>query len=108
MRKTRLLDMGGPDMGPHTPQRSERPGQAVALLEVPPSIWTFLIALLTAAGCRMLPRADSLQPILRPHDAIYRPSGSGPFPAVVLLHGCAGMRRKDTQWAEGFREQRRT
>jgi len=24
--------MGGPDMAPHTPQRSERPGTAVALL----------------------------------------------------------------------------
>jgi len=27
-----LLDMGGPDMAPHTPQRSERPGEAEALL----------------------------------------------------------------------------
>jgi len=24
--------MGGPDMAPHTPQRSERPGKPVALL----------------------------------------------------------------------------
>lgn len=52
-----------------------------------------------------MPSADGLQPILRPHDAIYRPDGQGPFPAVVLLHGCAGVRRKDTQWAETFREQ---
>ncbi len=28
--------MGGPDMAPHTPQRSERPGQAVALLDMAP------------------------------------------------------------------------
>jgi hypothetical protein len=27
--------MGGPDMAPHAPQRSERPGGAVALLEFP-------------------------------------------------------------------------
>jgi hypothetical protein len=27
--------MGGPDMAPQTPQRSERPGEAVALLYVP-------------------------------------------------------------------------
>jgi len=25
--------MGGPDMAPHTPQRSERPGVTVALLD---------------------------------------------------------------------------
>jgi len=27
--------VGGPEMAPHTPQRSERPGKAVALLEHP-------------------------------------------------------------------------
>ena len=27
--------MGGPDMAPHTPQRSEPPGEAVALLDTP-------------------------------------------------------------------------
>ncbi len=30
----RLLEMGGPDMAPQTPQRSERPGEAVALLDI--------------------------------------------------------------------------
>jgi hypothetical protein len=29
------LLMGGPDMAPHTPQRSEHPGEAVALLDTP-------------------------------------------------------------------------
>ncbi len=56
-------------------------------------------------GCATLPRPDELQPILRPHDAVYRPAGAGRFPAVVLLHGCAGVRRKDMQWAEAFRDQ---
>jgi len=28
--------VGGPDMAPHTPQRSERPGKAVALLDYAP------------------------------------------------------------------------
>jgi len=27
--------MGGPDMAPQTPQRSEHPGEAVALLDTP-------------------------------------------------------------------------
>ena len=31
----RVVDMGGPDMAPHTPRRSERPGEAVALLDAP-------------------------------------------------------------------------
>jgi len=31
-RGTRVLRRGGPDMAPHTPQRSERPGQAGSLL----------------------------------------------------------------------------
>jgi dienelactone hydrolase len=47
----------------------------------------------------------ALQPLLRPHDAVYRPDGPGPFPAVVVLHGCFGVRPKDTRWAEALREQ---
>jgi dienelactone hydrolase len=64
-----------------------------------------LIAL--AAGCvASLPPADAtLQPMLRPHDALYRPDGPGPFPAVVVLHGCTGVRSKDTRWAERLRDQ---
>jgi hypothetical protein len=27
--------MGGPDMAPHTPKRSEHPGEAVALFDTP-------------------------------------------------------------------------
>jgi len=60
---------------------------------------------LAFGGCAALPAAESLQPILRPHDALYRPDGDGPFPTVVMLHGCGGVRRKDIQWAEAFRQQ---
>ena len=42
--------------------------------------------------------------LLRPFDALYRPTGPGPFPAVVLLHGCLGVRAKDTRWAEALRD----
>lgn len=30
---------------------------------------------------------------------LYRPKGDGPFPAVVLLHGCAGLGDRDFRWA---------
>ena len=35
---------------------------------------------------------------------IYRPNGPGPFPAVVLLHGCSGIKENHHQWAELLRE----
>jgi dienelactone hydrolase len=31
---------------------------------------------------------------------LYRPDGPGPFPAVVMLHGCAGIRPRLHQWAQ--------
>jgi len=46
-----------------------------------------------------------LQPLLRPHDALFKPDGDGPFPAVVILHGCLGVRSKDTRWAQRLRDQ---
>jgi len=68
-------------------------------------VLTALLAL--AAGCVTPdPGPDTaLQPLLRPHDAVYRPQGVGPFPAVVVLHGCLGVRSKDTRWAERLRGQ---
>jgi len=58
------------------------------------------------AGCVTAgPVPATLQPLLRPHDTVYRPDGAGPFPAVVLLHGCLGVRSKDARWAEALRDQ---
>src|SRR5439155_1333115 len=33
-----------------------------------------------------------------------RPAGEGPFPAVVLLHGCHGVSASTRDWAGWFRE----
>ena len=33
----------------------------------------------------------------------YRPEGPGPFPAVVLLHGCEGVSENSRRWAEWLR-----
>jgi dienelactone hydrolase len=34
-----------------------------------------------------------------------RPAGPGPFPAVVLLHGCAGISDSNHEWSRWFRDQ---
>ena len=31
---------------------------------------------------------------------VFRPKGSGPFPGVVLLHVCSGVRAHDSKWGE--------
>ena len=31
---------------------------------------------------------------------VFRPKGTGPFPGVVLLHACGGIRANDSKWAE--------
>jgi len=36
---------------------------------------------------------------------IFRPGGSGPFPAVVLLHGCEGVSENSRRWARWLNEQ---
>ncbi len=35
----------------------------------------------------------------------YRPEGAGPFPAVVLLHGCHGVSASSHDWGRWFRDQ---
>ena len=55
-------------------------------------------------GSRPVADAD-LHPRLWPEDALHRPDGPGPFPAVVLLSGCLGVRAKDARWAERLRTQ---
>lgn len=35
---------------------------------------------------------------------LFLPAGKGPFPAVVLLHGCSGQGRNNLRWAGFFRD----
>jgi len=42
--------------------------------------------------------------LLAPHDEVFRPDGAGPFPAVVLFHGCGGLRGSLREWAAELRE----
>ena len=46
---------------------------------------------------------DAIGPLLRPHDTIYWPEGDGPFPAVLLFHGCSGKTvSHEDDWAERY------
>lgn len=42
--------------------------------------------------------------LLRPFDRVVTPEGAGPFPTVLLFHGCGGVNRNLSDWAELFRE----
>jgi dienelactone hydrolase len=35
---------------------------------------------------------------------LYKPDGPGPFPAVVLLHSCGGIRPYNHDWAQQLKE----
>jgi dienelactone hydrolase len=43
--------------------------------------------------------------LLAPSQLVLRPAGAGPFPAVLMFHGCGGVRQADRQWAEFFQQQ---
>ena len=58
-----------------------------------------------AAPARVsFPNATPSAPLAVPAEA-YRPEGPGPFPAVVLLHGCEGVSENGRRWAEWLRGQ---
>ena len=41
---------------------------------------------------------------LRPHDIVLQPEGEGPFPTVILMHGCTGIYENNWTWAKLFVE----
>ena len=48
-------------------------------------------------------KPDALQVEIRTHDLVLQPHGPGPFPAVIMLHGCGGLGGRDRMWAERLR-----
>src|SRR3989441_8399095 len=66
-----------------------------------------VLACLLAAGCVStrvhFPNATPKKP-LEVSGWLSRPQGLGPFPAVVLLHGCHGVSASTHDWARWFRE----
>ena len=63
---------------------------------------------LAAVALWAAPAAASEQPVDLPagkttlHAALYRPDGTGPYPAVIALHGCGGLTRDGASDAEPY------
>jgi dienelactone hydrolase len=76
------------------------------LQRMPRGVRVALVALLLSAGCSTslvrFPNATPGAPLTVPATLV-RPSGDGPFPAVLLLHGCHGVSPSTRDWAEWFR-----
>jgi dienelactone hydrolase len=76
---------------------------------MPRHAWAVLAASVLLAGCVRstvsfsFPNATPGQPRTVPAVEA-RPDGAGPFPAVVLMHGCHGVSASTRQWAGWFRE----
>ncbi len=66
-----------------------------------------VIGIVLLGGCAgsavRFPNADPGQPLAIP-GTVYAPGGSGPFPAVTLLHGCHGVLPSTHEWARWFRD----
>jgi dienelactone hydrolase len=71
-----------------------------------PATW-LLAVLLATAGCSAtavrFPNATPAAPLEIPATLVM-PGGAGPFPAVVLLHGCHGVLPVTRRWARWFRD----
>jgi dienelactone hydrolase len=45
-----------------------------------------------------------LAALLRPAQQVFKPDGAGPFPAVIMFHGCGGRHAAESTWGQLFRE----
>ena len=71
---------------------------------IPRSCGLILGLLVLGSACAYPPTppepSDGFQASVRAHDLLDRPEGTGPFPAVIMLHGCSGLGGRDRMWAE--------
>src|SRR5437899_7408257 len=77
------------------------------MLKAVPRTLVLAMACLLAAGCASTSvsflNAAPVRPLEVPA-TLYVPSGDGPFPALVLLHGCHGGWASTRQWGRWFKE----
>jgi len=81
-------------------------GSPVYARAMPRLAWAALAASVLLAGCApglSFPNATAGKPLMVPAYES-KPDGNGPFPAVVLMHGCHGVSRSNRDWAQWFRD----
>src|SRR2546428_11305816 len=61
-------------------------------------------AIFPLSGCATSVSFQSADQTTTVAATLFRPVGRGPFPAVVLLHGCGGIRPHFVQWAGAIRD----
>lgn len=74
---------------------------------MPPRAWAVITASVLLAGCATgRVSFDNVTPgaPVRVKAEEYRPEGDGPFPALVLMHGCHGVSDSVRGWGRWFRE----
>jgi dienelactone hydrolase len=73
---------------------------------MPRLAWAALAASVLLAGCApalTFPNATADKPLMIPAYES-RPEGPGPFPAVVLMHGCHGVSKSVRDWGGWFKD----
>lgn len=65
------------------------------------AIAAFVLASMGCATAAAPRRLEGAELVLQ----LEKPDGPGPFPAVILMHGCAGPKRKDRAWAAFLRRE---
>ena len=68
------------------------------------SLILFISAITTLSGCATRVSFHSADQTTTVDGTLFKPDGAGPFPAVVLLHGCGGIRTHFVQWAGAIRD----
>ena len=68
------------------------------------SLILFMSAIITLSGCATRVSFHSADQTTTVDGTLFKPDGAGPFPAVVLLHGCGGIRTHFVQWAGAIRD----
>lgn len=57
------------------------------------------------AGCASGVSFPALTPGVTLRSELYRPSGPGPFPAMVLMHSCSGLSTAERAWADWLKSE---
>jgi dienelactone hydrolase len=68
------------------------------------SLILVMSAILTLSGCATSVSFQSADGSTTVDGTLFKPAGAGPFPGVVLLHGCGGIRPHFVQWAGAIRD----